>query len=209
MAYNRCLLLPMLCPRRWQSWSVLSRCRSSCWWVSGLDVSLGSVIWKTGCCHCSMPPPHPTPYPHRWWIQRNSRTTTVWHQWHHRSSQNQVEYNDKLPLGLQLRIFPQGLLLKPFPKNSNCKATVIIARWPPLPLQNQRPLTDVVLSSIWVSNHTPHHFPCEKWWGCLFSQRRLDPEAGSTGLQVTSRNSIRPEARCLPLSESEESEMLT
>ena len=94
---------------------------------------------------------------------------------------------------LQLWIFPRGLLLKPFPKKGNCKATVIIARWPPLALQNRRPLTDLVLTSIWVSNHPPHNLPCEKWWGCRFSRRLLDPEAGSTGLQVNSSKSIRPD----------------
>ena len=82
----------------------------------------------------------------------------------------------------QLRIFPRGLLLKPLPKKGNRKATVIIATWPPLALQNRRPLTAVVLTSIWVSSHPPHHFPCEKWWGCRFGRRRLDIEAGSSGL---------------------------
>ena len=51
--------------------------------------------------------------------------------------------------GFSLEVY----LLKPFPKKGNCKATVIIARWPPLALQNRRPLTDLVLTSIWVSNH--------------------------------------------------------
>ena len=70
---------------------------------------------------------------------------------------------------------------------------MIIARWPPLALQNQRPLTELVLTSIWVSNHPPHDLPCKKWWGCRFSRRQLDPDTGSTGLQVTSSKSIRPD----------------
>ena len=88
--------------------------------------------------------------------------------------------------------FPSRFTLKPFPKKGNCKATVIIARWPPLALQNRRPLTDLVLTSICVSRHPPHNFPCEEWCWCRFSRRRVDPGAGSTGLQVTSSKSIRP-----------------
>ena len=96
-------------------------------------------------------------------------------------------------LGTPTPDFSRGLLLKPFPKKGNCKATVIIARWPRLALQNLRLLTDLVLTSIWVSNHPPHNLPCERWWGCRFSRRLLDPEAGSTGLQVISSKSIRPD----------------
>ena len=141
MAYNWYLLLHVLCPRGWRSWSVLSRCGGRCRWVSGMDVSLGSVVWRTGCC------PYSTPSlpPRRWRIQRNSRAVTVWHQQRHRGCQNEVEFNDKLPYRLQLLIFLRGLLLKPFPKKGNCKATVVIARWQPLAPQNQRPLTDLVL----------------------------------------------------------------
>ena len=90
-------------------------------------------------------------------------------------------------------MFPRGLFLKPLLKKGDCKATVIIARWPPLALQNWRPLIDLVLTSIRVSSHPPHNLPCEKWWGRRFSRRRLDPEAGSTGLQVTSSKSNRPD----------------
>ena len=97
---------------------------------------------------------------------------------------------------MSCRLFPRVLLLKPFPKKSNCKATVIIARWPPLAPQNRRSLTDLVLSPIWVSSHPPHNLPCEKWWGCRFSRRQLDPLVGSAGLQVTSRKSIRPDPTC-------------
>ena len=140
-----------------------------------------------------------SPSPRRWWIQRNSRAITVWHQRRRRSCQNEVEYNDKLPWALQLWIFPRGLLLKPFPKKGNWKATVIIARWPPLALQNWRPLTDPVLTSIWVSNHPPHNLHCERWWGCQFSRRLLGPEAGSTRLQVTSSKSVRPDLTWLLL----------
>ena len=42
-----------------------------------MDVSLGSVMWGTSCCPCSMPPPPPPPSPRRWWIQRNSRASGV------------------------------------------------------------------------------------------------------------------------------------
>ena len=35
MAYNRYLLLHVLCPRGWRSWSVLSRCESRCRWLNG------------------------------------------------------------------------------------------------------------------------------------------------------------------------------
>ena len=92
-----------------------------------------------------------------------------------------------------LRDSNSGFSLKPFPKKDNCKATVIIARWPPLALQNGHPFTDLVLTSIWVSSHSPHNPPCEKWWGCRFNRRRLDPDVGSTGLQVTGSKPIRPD----------------
>ena len=188
MAYNWYLLLPVLCPRGWRSWSVLSRCWSRCRWLNGCRAGQCYVGDRLLLMQHAPPPP---PSPCRWWVQRNSRTITVWHQRRRRSCQNEVEYNNKLLQRLQLLIFPQGLLLKPFPKKGNCKATVIIARWPPLALQDRRPLTDLVLTSIWVSSHLPHNLPCEKCWGCRFSHRRLDPEAGITGLQVTSRKSMR------------------
>ena len=66
--------------------------------------------------HCPPSPLPPLPSQRRLWIQRNSMAITVWHQRR------------------------RSLLLKPFPEKGNCKATVIIARWPPLVLQNRRPL---------------------------------------------------------------------
>ena len=74
---------------------------------------------------------------------------------------------------------------------------MIIARWLLLALQNWCPLTDLALTSIWVSNHPPQNLPCERWWGCRFCCQLLDPEAGSTGLQVTSSTSIRPDLTIL------------
>ena len=165
IAYNCYLLLPVLCPRGWRSWSVLYRCGSRCRWLNGC---------KPGQCS----------------VGDGSKGTAGPLQF----GTNNIAGVARMRLSTtncvrdsQLRIFPRGLLLKPFPKKGNCKATVIIARWPPLALQNWRPLTDLVLTSIWVSNHPPHNLPCERWWGCRFSHRLVDPKAGSTGLQVTSR----------------------
>ena len=145
-------------------------------------------MWLTGCCPCSMPPLSTSvmdPKEQQRHYNLSPATSQELPEWGWVQRQT--------ALGTQLQIFPRGLLQKPFPKKDNCKATVIIARWLPLALQNRNPLTDLVLTSIWVSYHPPHNFPCERWWGCQFSRRLLDPEADSTGLQVTSSKSITPD----------------
>ena len=145
-----------------------------------MDVSLDSIMWVTACCPCSMAPPPPSSSPLSMSVMDPKEQ-----QGHHSLTPTMSQ---ELPgwgwvqRQTALGIFPPSLLLKPFPKKGNCKATVIIARWPPLALQNRCPLTDLVFTSIWVSNHPPHNLPCERWWGCRYSHWLLDPEAGSTVL---------------------------
>ena len=190
MAYNRYLLLPVLCPRGWRSWSVLARCGSRGRWVSGLDVSLGSAMWRTGCCPCSMPPtpPPPTPTPLSTSVmdpkEQQGHYSLAPATWQELPEWGLIQRHTALATPTQ--DFPSRLTPQAFPKEGKCKATVIIARWPPLSLLNRRPLTDLVLGVIWVSSQPPQIFPCENCWGCPFSRRRLDPGAGSTGLEVTS-----------------------
>ena len=165
-------------------------------YILGMDVSLCSVKWGAGCCPCSMPPPPPPPLH----VGDGSKKEQQGHySLAPATSQELPEWGRvqwQTALSTPTPDFPWGLLLKPFPKKGNCKATVIIARWPPLALQNRYPLTDLVLTSIWVSNHPPHNLSCKKWWGCRFNCWRLDSEAGSTGLQVTNSKTIRPDLTC-------------
>ena len=87
-----------------------------------MDVSLGSVMRRTGCCPYSMPPP-PSP----------SFSTFVMdlkeQQGHYSlapaTSQELPEWGwvqRQTALGTPTPDFPQGLLLKPFPKKGNCNS---------------------------------------------------------------------------------------
>ena len=124
---------------------------------------------------------HPTPY--------HTHGMTPHHTiQHHTTPHMRFEYSDELSYGLKLQIFPRGLLLKPFPNKGNCKATVIIARWPPLALQNRRPLTDLVLSSIWVSIATLHTTSLARNGGCA----GLISNDSTRGQVIRSSRSIFP-----------------
>ena len=135
MAYNRYLLLPVLCPRGWRSWSVFSRCGSISRWLNG---------YKPGQCYVG-DRPLPMQYaPTSLHVGDGSKGTAGPLQF--RTSDVAGVARMRLSTTtalqrLQLWISPRGLLLKPFPKKGNCRATVIIARWPPLTLQIRRHLT--------------------------------------------------------------------
>ena len=68
---------------------------------------------------------------------------------------------------------------------------MIIARWPPLAPLNRNPSTDLVLTSILVPSHPPHHLSCEILWGCRLSRRREGLEGDANEQLFKSRTGCK------------------
>ena len=116
-------------------------------------------MWGTGCCPCSMPP--------LFTLVMDPKEQQGHYTLAPVTSQELPEWGwvqRQTALGTPTLDFSSKFTPEAIPKEGNCKATVIIARWPPLALQNWHPLTYLVLTSILVSNHPPHNLPCERWW---------------------------------------------